>query len=595
MPPLILYRRKATLLIAAFLFCTLPIDPDNDPKNVSIDAALCRDTLCRSDSISAYISDTVFFSLTLKLPHLIDSLRVTTLSDSIDTPSVLCAITDPPGDTAFPISVPHPCILHIAVNAILDDRDHRSDTVHLFIEEKPGSNTPPVLSLTTKRTYATPLLPCTVSVSATDDQPWQTLFTTLEKEFEGVRFVEDTLLILTPPVSDTGSIDTLIFITSDNSSSSKADTDTVIIAIIPDETPPGTPQEFRILQRKLKNVTFCWNRVASADYYRIYRNSIPSTEGWQLIDSTADTSYTDETDSVYFYSIVSVNVFYWSKPSAFIVGKDTLFHGLSFAEAASAVSETDSIHRIEVRLFQDLPETLTVPYSIVIDSSSADSLDCFYIDTSRALKFAPGDTSAFILLGIIDDSLPESGEKVLLTLGTPSLDLPFRDSIHRCTILPDRDSLRLRLRLLLVRFVCEMADDEGTDNDIEMDRLNVFVTATEQTADTLLRRNIIENEYLIMYSSGGDGIIMASGTNWAPTDADTAVVSFDADRFDQSKASITFGCYGREYDPTSANEEGSGSLTLARDHFFDNSGNHSFTMSSADFRIRVEVRIEQVD
>jgi hypothetical protein len=591
------YPNSITAIVSCFFgvvallaaSCEIPLDPSENPDNVKLSVAFGGKDSLTNDSISVFLGDTVRVTIGLELPDLVDSLMVECGIQSASEP-MMCAAGRPPKDTSFAFCRLVPCTLQIAVGALVCNGRRLTDTVTVVFSEHPGSNTAPVLTLLPRRTYATPVLPCTVSVMAVDAEKWQTTAVKLALMPDSARFIGDSLFVWTPNIADTSARTQLVFIASDNSHEALADTDTVVIAVIPDDTPPLTPQECAIVQRRLKNVTLSWNRVLSADYYRIYRNGTPAAFGWDLVDSTSDTTYVDETDQAYYYQVVAVNLFYRSKPTPVIFGKDTLFHGISFPDSTIVFAETDSIDSIPVTLTVPLAETLTVSYEALPDSSTADTTDCLFADSVHVLKFAPGDMVKFIRLKMRDDTVPEYGETFALRLGAPSFDLLLKPPVYRCTIRPDRDSLRQRLKILLVRFYCEMADDEGAVNWVNMTGLAFSCNAVERTADTTRQRVVVQQN---VFALAGGEVDLGTGSAWAPATPAFIIVPLDADKYEPSKSIFTFGAYGCDYDPANPNDVGGSTLTLAGDAL---PGPHSFTMSSpTNWTIRVDFTVAPAD
>jgi hypothetical protein len=141
-----------------------------------------------------------------------------------------------------------------------------------------------------------------------------------------------------------------------------------------------------------------------------------------------------------------------------------------------------------------------------------------------------------------------------------------------------------------------MADDEGPDNELEIDRLSVSANPFNKASDP--GSNIFPSvQALASYSSSGDGWRAYQGAIWDWTDGNTLDITFNTDPeegFDFNEAKIDFSGYAREYDATSANESDYGELTLTGNHFFDNDGKHSFIMDSSDFIIRANIVITRV-
>jgi hypothetical protein len=156
--------------------------------------------------------------------------------------------------------------------------------------------------------------------------------------------------------------------------------------------------------------------------------------------------------------------------------------------------------------------------------------------------------------------------------------------------------LKEHILVTLDSYTCEMADDEGPDNTLEIDRLWVYANPFNKASDP--GSNIFPAaQPVAWYSSSGDGWRATSGLTWDWNDGNTLDIIFETDPdlgFDFNQAKIDFTGYARDYDTTSANESGNGALTLTGDHFFDNDGKHSFTMESPDFIIRANIVITRV-
>jgi hypothetical protein len=160
--------------------------------------------------------------------------------------------------------------------------------------------------------------------------------------------------------------------------------------------------------------------------------------------------------------------------------------------------------------------------------------------------------------------------------------------------------LREHLLLTLESYHCTYADDGVGDSTLEIDRLHTWANPFNRTGDP--SSNIFpERQVLATYSSGGDGWRATNGSLWTWTDANKLDVTFNTDPDlgnDFNQAEIEFTGYARDYDSSSANEDGTGSLTLTGNHFFDDNGRgpgrHQMTIhSGGNFTILVNIKIER--
>jgi hypothetical protein len=157
-------------------------------------------------------------------------------------------------------------------------------------------------------------------------------------------------------------------------------------------------------------------------------------------------------------------------------------------------------------------------------------------------------------------------------------------------------SVRLKehVRVTVENYYCSGADDEGTDNTLEMDRLDVTADAYESTGTSIFPGAQVVHAY----SSSGDGWRATEGSYFTPPSANTKDITFNTDPllgYDLSQASLTLHGHARDYDSTSANEDGYKSLTLPGSQFFENGGVHEFDVESSDFTIRVKVTIGRMN
>lgn len=159
--------------------------------------------------------------------------------------------------------------------------------------------------------------------------------------------------------------------------------------------------------------------------------------------------------------------------------------------------------------------------------------------------------------------------------------------------------LRLRqpVRVTVDRFVCTLSDDEGAWNDADMDRFYVWATAYNRWSDTETGSMIgAENQAVFSWSTSGDWTVGVGGTFDAHQHKPNSLdIIYDTEHYDYSKANLVLKAYAREYDPTSANEQATVFWEITGEHFLDNGGKHTFTLSDyEDFGFTVHITIELI-
>jgi len=154
--------------------------------------------------------------------------------------------------------------------------------------------------------------------------------------------------------------------------------------------------------------------------------------------------------------------------------------------------------------------------------------------------------------------------------------------------------LRERVRITADRFYCELSDDEGIGNNVDMDRFQVKAWAYDRNSEEEDGDPIVEDVFVYNWSTSG-WETMGAGQTWFCTEPNSIEVTFDNEFHDFDVAKLRLWAYGRDYDPLSANEHGSGEVTLIGRRFFENGGVHTFLINSADFRFKVYVTLEVVN
>jgi thiol-activated cytolysin len=142
--------------------------------------------------------------------------------------------------------------------------------------------------------------------------------------------------------------------------------------------------------------------------------------------------------------------------------------------------------------------------------------------------------------------------------------------------------IKQRIRVLVERFVCEMADDEGLDNTVDITRMMAWTTAWQ--GSPLARVPPGEQQ---IYRYEGAAIEMDAGS--VHTAGQEVVVAFDTATYDFADARLDLRAFAEDDDGIwSGNERDDRTLSLTGRQIFENAGRHNVMLYSPDFRFRVE-------
>ena len=149
--------------------------------------------------------------------------------------------------------------------------------------------------------------------------------------------------------------------------------------------------------------------------------------------------------------------------------------------------------------------------------------------------------------------------------------------------------IKQKVRVTIASMICTMSDDEGANNDADMDRWDISVAATNAKKDGTAVP--IPAQTIYHWATPG-WITVRVHQPWEDASGKSGTIIFDTDPeiydFEDRSQLIVKG-YGREYDTSSKNEHGYGSLTLTGGS--NMSGTHSFSIDSADFQYSVTVQV----
>lgn len=154
--------------------------------------------------------------------------------------------------------------------------------------------------------------------------------------------------------------------------------------------------------------------------------------------------------------------------------------------------------------------------------------------------------------------------------------------------------IRQRVMVTAVRFVCTMADDEGLDNTVDMDRFGVWTNGWNRVNDQdpgVLVNTPDHAEGSTVYWWQTSGEVSFDPGN-VHTCGSAFIMTFDTENFDFTVAKLTLTAYARDYDGGwSANETGWANMTLLGAQMW---GKHTMEVASDDFKFNVEVDIQPV-
>lgn len=111
---------------------------------------------------------------------------------------------------------------------------------------------------------------------------------------------------------------------------------------------------------------------------------------------------------------------------------------VEFSEASSSGPESESPASIAVGLLPALPDqTVMVDYAVTGGTATGDGVD--YTLAAGTLTFSPGDTQENIEVLVVDDSINEQNETIIVTLSNPTNAIIGTNASHTYTIMDDDD------------------------------------------------------------------------------------------------------------------------------------------------------------
>jgi hypothetical protein len=145
-----------------------------------------------------------------------------------------------------------------------------------------------------------------------------------------------------------------------------------------------------------------------------------------------------------------------------------------------------------------------------------------------------------------------------------------------------------------------MADDEGTDNTVDIDRFGVWFNAWNR-----LDADDPGTQINTPDSGNGTTVYWFATPGEEPFDPPRAwevnqsvQVAFDSESYDFNFAKLQLTAYTRDYDTTSSDEEATASIELVGSDMWSwaagQASPHTFLLTSADFRFRVEISVQPI-
>lgn len=155
--------------------------------------------------------------------------------------------------------------------------------------------------------------------------------------------------------------------------------------------------------------------------------------------------------------------------------------------------------------------------------------------------------------------------------------------------------LKQRVKIQLDNITCTMADDEGPDDTVNMDRFTWNLKAYNVTGPNDTEPVAFYDQTPLAWSTAGE-YDMDSGTVWTP-DPTIATVEFNTnpEQYDFSLAKLRMYGYARDYDSGSANEDGSRTVDVLLQDILDNNGSYHFSVDSSDFTMQFNFTVSLTD
>ncbi|HMA65468.1 MAG TPA: InlB B-repeat-containing protein, partial [Chitinispirillaceae bacterium] len=290
------------------------------------------------------------------------------------------------------------------------------DTVYVKVFEKVGTNQP-VVHVKLVRPYCAPSLPCSVKVSYTKYENWQTVKLLSDSMDQDIICKDDSLCIWKPAETDTSKTHELRIVTIDNGLPPTLCTTTVAVTVIRDSQPPPAVQNLRVAERSDAMVKLVWDMDSLVDTYTVLRSQTAGALLWETVGKSILPEFTDMTDTAFIYRVIAHNYFGTTASVTDIVGRDTIHyaHTIGFEKVNSITSENDSVCSIRVKVSQAAKMPITVGLSV---GGTVDSND--YSLPVKQVVINSGDSTAAVVLRIVNDEIAEQPESLVVSIDSVS-------------------------------------------------------------------------------------------------------------------------------------------------------------------------------
>jgi hypothetical protein len=169
------------------------------------------------------------------------------------------------------------------------------------------------------------------------------------------------------------------------------------------------------------------------------------------------------------------------------------------------------------------------------------------------------------------------------------------DSLKNARTIAISDSLKTihresnKIKVTLVNLVCELSDDEGPGNDVDMD---IFKFTLDAKQNECANENTVLTSGNIIYSYTDASITVATGAVWFEGNKSTEIIFNNTDCTPE-KLTVTITGYARDQDASSSSddEEANNSITISGGSVI---GTHIMHLKSSDFDFRCIFTIEKI-
>ncbi|MCC7451366.1 MAG: thiol-activated cytolysin family protein [Anaerolineae bacterium] len=160
--------------------------------------------------------------------------------------------------------------------------------------------------------------------------------------------------------------------------------------------------------------------------------------------------------------------------------------------------------------------------------------------------------------------------------------------------------IRQPMRITVDKIVCEMANDEGPTDTLNMDRFYITVTGYQRkdskSPEVMVTQQVDQHVLWAENPDTGGAWRMDKNDSWIQKPNSIDVV-FDTEDYDTNLARLVFNGYARDWDSNvNKPEEGWNKLEiLGKDFFKSRSDPYIMRLTSSDFIMRVEISITPID